>query len=255
MTTEQWTNCEEQADHRGDTENPCAICREPFRMEQQVILSCSHMFHKECLASFERFLRTSQRTCPLCRKSHYQKKLTTKGAQSHRKRCIIVLQSLIRGFLARRLYRQALLDFYKSGRGDTDRRHLYFADRISTVSDRLLCAVAAKNDSIDSLLAEFDRTMDHSRQVFSGTYDEEKISPWRTIYRKAMARDESECPICINPIGEKEQALLSCSHLFHIDCLHAFEEFNIYEIHLCPVCRSKYEAKALNPQLRNEWAI
>jgi hypothetical protein len=42
-----------------------------------VILSCSHVFHKACLASFERFLRVAKRTCPLCRKSNYQKRAST----------------------------------------------------------------------------------------------------------------------------------------------------------------------------------
>ncbi|CAN0429192.1 unnamed protein product, partial [Hapterophycus canaliculatus] len=36
--------------------------------------------------------------------------------------------------------------------------------------------------------------------------------------------------------------LLSCSHVFHKTCLRAFEGFNIYEVHLCPVCRQGYES-------------
>lgn len=27
-----------------------------------------------------------------------------------------------------------------------------------------------------------------------------------------------------------------------VQCLEAFEGFNIYEVHLCPVCRQEYES-------------
>ncbi|CAM9996435.1 unnamed protein product, partial [Discosporangium mesarthrocarpum] len=38
----------------------------------------------------------------------------------------------------------------------------------------------------------------------------------------------------------KRRALLSCGHVFHLDCIGAFEDFNIYEVQLCPVCRQVY---------------
>lgn len=31
---------------RGDEDSPCPICREAFEGKSQVILSCSHVFHK-----------------------------------------------------------------------------------------------------------------------------------------------------------------------------------------------------------------
>jgi hypothetical protein len=36
--------------------------------------------------------------------------------------------------------------------------------------------------------------------------------------------------------------LLSCSHLFHANCMRAFEDFNIYEVSLCPCCRAQYQS-------------
>jgi hypothetical protein len=50
----EWERCEQQAEERGDTTHPCSICREPFGVKEQVILSCSHMFHLDCITSFER---------------------------------------------------------------------------------------------------------------------------------------------------------------------------------------------------------
>ncbi|CAN0345774.1 unnamed protein product, partial [Ectocarpus sp. 12 AP-2014] len=74
LTPGEWRAVEAKALARGDEAAPCPICRESFRGESQVILSCSHVFHKACLSSFEKFLRAQERSCPLCRKVDYQKK-------------------------------------------------------------------------------------------------------------------------------------------------------------------------------------
>ena len=34
--------------------------------------------------------------------------------------------------------------------------------------------------------------------------------------------------------------LLSCSHVFHEPCLGAYENFNVYDVQLCPTCRAGY---------------
>jgi len=44
---------------------PCPVCREDFRTEQQVLLSCSHAYHRTCIRSWERFAQ--DRGCPICR--------------------------------------------------------------------------------------------------------------------------------------------------------------------------------------------
>ena len=42
---------------RQDSHHECSICCEHFGMEEQVLLSCSHVFHKQCIISFERYAR------------------------------------------------------------------------------------------------------------------------------------------------------------------------------------------------------
>lgn len=37
---------------------------------------------RACIASFERFLRAKQRTCPLCRKADYEKRVTDTGTRA-----------------------------------------------------------------------------------------------------------------------------------------------------------------------------
>ena len=70
------------------------------------------------------------------------------------------------------------------------------------------------------------------------------------------ARNHSKDKACVNRNSgsacgaERDQAsseamLLSCSHVFHSKCLTAFEQFNIYEVKLCPVCRAAYQSMPL----------
>ncbi|KAF0682544.1 Aste57867_25342 [Aphanomyces stellatus] len=257
LSQNQWEDCEARAAERGDAGGPCSICRESFGMQPKVILNCSHMFHHNCLASFERFLRTSQRVCPLCRKQNYQKRMTTQGERLYRVQCVLKIQTRLRGFLARKRFPVLLGQYYKRGFGSPSRRKAFYATKLGTISDRIVSAIDAREDSIDSLLAEFDKSMLLSRQVFGGddggVVDDPRITSklmtrdkWLDMLTRATARDEKECPICINPIdATKTVTLLSCSHVLHADCLDAFESFNIYEVHLCPVCRSHYESKAL----------
>ena len=48
----------------------------------QVLLSCSHVFHRVCLRSVERF--SGKKSCPLCRFTDYQTRLIYEGASKHR---------------------------------------------------------------------------------------------------------------------------------------------------------------------------
>lgn len=95
LSKDEWAHCEQAAHERGEGSNPCAICHEEFKMGKHVILNCSHIFHHECLQSFERFLRTNQRTCPLCRKSNYQKRYTDQGAVVYKDKCVLRVQVIV----------------------------------------------------------------------------------------------------------------------------------------------------------------
>ena len=64
-----------------------------------MILSCSHVFHTQCLSSFERFSRVKM--CPLCRKVEYDKKDYFEGHRILLMRYIVKIQALVRGYLQR----------------------------------------------------------------------------------------------------------------------------------------------------------
>jgi hypothetical protein len=55
-------------------EKECPICYNSYRLfgEGQVyLLDCSHMFHKCCLESFEKFDYGNLLSCPMCRHPNY----------------------------------------------------------------------------------------------------------------------------------------------------------------------------------------
>ena len=55
LTEQQWSLSQARSAARQDSHRECSICCEHFGMEEQVLLSCSHVFHKQCITSFERY--------------------------------------------------------------------------------------------------------------------------------------------------------------------------------------------------------
>ena len=68
----EWESIEKGVASRQDAY--CPICMEGFNRGYEVLLSCSHMYHRSCLQSFEKFMKTAERSCPICRTTNYQKK-------------------------------------------------------------------------------------------------------------------------------------------------------------------------------------
>ena len=66
------------------------------------------------------------------------------------------------------------------------------------------------------------------------------------VKRRAQLRACAECPICLHHLdreGRSEaQALLSCTHVYHLDCITAFETFEAARAGqpACPCCRAAY---------------
>lgn len=80
LSDDQWADIERMTKERGDHVKLCAICQQNFGTSEQIILSCSHIFHRKCLLSFERFVKSRQRRCcPICRKANYQKRISHAG--------------------------------------------------------------------------------------------------------------------------------------------------------------------------------
>lgn len=76
LQTFEWESIEKGLAARQDAY--CPICMEGFNRGFEVLLSCSHMYHRSCLQSFEKFMKTAERSCPICRTTNYQKKITVR---------------------------------------------------------------------------------------------------------------------------------------------------------------------------------
>lgn len=71
---------------------------------------------------------------------------------------------------------------------------------------------------------------------------------WDDVLKRAKARGVTECPICIGRLhrrGAAGIAWLSCTHAFHLECICAFEGFELAAggTPTCPVCRAKYQRR------------
>ena len=100
LTTQEWKGIEVQHEKRCEVTDECPICREPFGIRQQVILSCSHVYHKVCLESFERYCST--KVCPVCRKEQYDKKSYNEGIRKYALTLLVKIQAAARGYLVKR---------------------------------------------------------------------------------------------------------------------------------------------------------
>jgi hypothetical protein len=78
----------------------CSICLEDFKLNPQTILSCSHVFHLNCLTSFEK--HNKLKACPICRRKDYEKKIIDEGIRIFTMKCILKIQKCLRGSQCRR---------------------------------------------------------------------------------------------------------------------------------------------------------
>ncbi|KAF6254414.1 hypothetical protein COO60DRAFT_1665298, partial [Scenedesmus sp. NREL 46B-D3] len=109
LSQQEWATVHSLARQRNECSAAnCAICLEPFRAEQQVLLSCTHVFHQQCLASFERHVRV--KACPLCRRAWYQQLVISDAAEAYRHACATRIQAAVRGWLCRKSLGQLLRD-------------------------------------------------------------------------------------------------------------------------------------------------
>ncbi|XP_043319923.1 RING finger protein 32 isoform X3 [Cervus canadensis] len=103
LSADEWDRVKQRSVEQGDSMQPCPICKEEFGLHPQVLLSCSHVFHRACLQAFEKF--TNKKTCPLCRKNQYQTRVIRDGARLFKIKCATRIQASWRGHVVRRWYR------------------------------------------------------------------------------------------------------------------------------------------------------
>ncbi|KAL4635289.1 RING finger protein 32 [Arapaima gigas] len=251
LTTEEWEHVKARSVQEGDSVQPCVICREEFHLRPQVLLSCSHVFHRACLHAFERF--SGKKCCPMCRREQYETRVIHDGARIYREKCAVRIQACWRGHVVRKWYKQMR---ERVPPKDKRLRRKFFEDKLQKVSDSFLRSC---DTNVEDFLSALDRSVELSRTVFR-QFEQQTISmmveeDWEEIQQKALQRETLDCPICLAPLGHcraemggggwRARALLSCSHLFHLRCLESFEDFCWDGKLLCPLCRSAYQKRII----------
>ena len=218
-----WLRIAEASQSRGDNQQPCPICCEPFGFDEQLLLSCSHTLHAACLSSLERF--TQQRVCPCCRHKDYDKRVILSAIEARRNRAAIVIQRVWRGYRARcRVATMPPIDPYK--------RSAFYVHRLEATASQY-------EDELTALFASCDTTLAASRKTIREA-EEQREQPtdrlWQRVRQRASSKPHSEravesCCICCEPLHSGGRlVLLSCSHVLHRQCIRSYEQYTSGEV-------------------------
>lgn len=275
LTETEWKDLKRVTIERESFKNPCVICKDSFRLEDQVLLSCSHVFHRACLQAFERF--SGRKTCPMCRHDNYQTRVVFEGSKYYKIKSAIRIQACWRGYVVRKWYVKLRETLPPS---DPKLRRKFYQNKLSQITDRYVSMTSS--DTVDRFLNEIDRSVEESRQIFEhfeiNGLNQLSDEDWVEVEDKAISRGATDCSICLQNFNETSShtiekcsrksrceqgestnsvVLLSCSHLFHSSCLTALEQFagKLPEfqrrstrtscIFKCPVCRSFYKKRLI----------
>uniref|UniRef100_A0A2K6PNY2 Ring finger protein 32 n=1 Tax=Rhinopithecus roxellana TaxID=61622 RepID=A0A2K6PNY2_RHIRO len=203
LSSDDWEKVKQRSLLQGDSVQPCPICKEEFELRPQVLLSCSHVFHRACLQAFEKF--TNKKTCPLCRKNQYQTRVIHDGARLFRIKCVTRIQAYWRGYVVRKWYRNLRKTVPPT---DAKLRKKFFEKKFTEISHRILCSY---NTNIEELFAEIDQCLAINRSVLQQF--EEKYSHELTEeeWEKIQAQNET-CACLEDPCLGAHDAHFSLSN-------------------------------------------
>lgn len=246
LSEAEWASVKSASLSRGDSHLPCPICQAEYGLKEQVLLSCSHVFHRTCLQSFERY--SGKKQCPMCRRPNYQTRVIHEGARQCREKAAARIQALWRGYKIRKRYAE-----YRRRvppRNPVLRRK-YFEEKLSSLTDQLVGTCSNRALQVQCLINKVDQNIAASKnatRLLDLQAQQHKVD-WIAMTTKAREKAATtECAVCLVPLqGEhRPLAVLSCGHLFHIACIQALESFTQeVSIHLCPICRTPYERTEL----------
>ncbi|KAL8602806.1 hypothetical protein ACOMHN_061040 [Nucella lapillus] len=195
LSESEWGQVKAKSNARDDSREPCVICKEDFGLQQQVLLSCSHVFHRACLQAFERY--TGRKTCPMCRREQYQTRVIHEGAKEHRHMCIVRIQAAWRGYVVRGWYKKLRQSVPPK---DPKLRKKFYTEKLEAITDRM---VRSCDFDVNSFLCEIDTSLEQSRDIFRHfdamhrTISDEE---WDAIQLKAVERSNQDCPICLTSL-------------------------------------------------------
>ncbi|KAA0723506.1 RING finger protein 32 [Triplophysa tibetana] len=151
LTAEEWAEVKARSIQEGDSSQPCAICREEFRLQPQV-----------CLKSFESF--SGRKSCPMCRKEQYETRVIYDGAQLYRDKCALRIQAFWRGYLVRKRYQNMRKHVPPK---DHRLRRQFFQKKFQQMNDSL---VRSCTTDVEAFLKDIDRSVAMSHDLL-GRFD------------------------------------------------------------------------------------
>ncbi|KAK3597060.1 hypothetical protein CHS0354_022064 [Potamilus streckersoni] len=195
LTELEWQGIKARSNDRNDSDLPCVICKEDFGFQDQVLLSCSHVFHKACLQAFERY--SGRKTCPMCRKEQYQTRVIHEGAKTYKHKCAVRIQAAWRGYVVRCWYKKLR---EANPPKDPKLRQKFYEEKLKSITDRI---VRSCDFHVNDFLRDIDQSLAVSRDVFrhfDAMFHQLSEGEWEEIQLKAVTRGDSDCPICLTPL-------------------------------------------------------
>lgn len=239
----EWHEIKRLSNFRKSSSEPCSICKDFYnQFSHQVLLSCSHVFHRQCIFSFEKFSRKKQ--CPLCRCVNYEKRVIYEGEKITSSKAALKIQSAWRGYQVRKTVKAATKN--RPPNHPLLKRKFYLnkffelTKDMQTVFDEHDTYVTNLLNDLDISLAKSKSTMDRLEK--SSLLDD----GWGKVQEKAITMEITDCPICLGSMNTipKKIVLLSCSHVYHLECFNSYENF--CNENLCPLCRKSYTKRIYN---------
>ncbi|TPX48680.1 hypothetical protein SeMB42_g02911 [Synchytrium endobioticum] len=220
----EWDDVKSKAFSRDRDNLTCSICVDMFKTTEQVLLSCSHTFHKRCLASYENHV--GRKSCPLCRCDSYEKRLVNYGKIQYVVYSATKIQATYRMHQQRRRY----LHIRATTVPKTEyMRKKYVVDKFTQVVKSLKLDSGVDvtgGNSTDRFLREIESSIDASKRAIvastqqlllhpqdlscasSATYTSIASAEWDKVVAKrrqqihSHPRDEDDaCPICLSVLS------------------------------------------------------
>ena len=102
-------------------------------------------------------MKSDERSCPVCRTTKYQKRITRYGSRAFEVICSIKIQKYYRGYSARKKYYLKLKYYYKKGEGGTSLHKTKFYEKeLSTYLSKLEEDFQDRKMESDSILRWVD---------------------------------------------------------------------------------------------------
>ncbi|XP_012918720.2 RING finger protein 32 isoform X3 [Mustela putorius furo] len=217
LSSDEWEKVKQRSILQGDSVQPCPICKEEFELRPQVLLSCSHVFHRACLQAFEKF--TNKKTCPLCRKNQYQTRVIHDGARLFKIKCATRIQACWRGHVVRKWYQDLKR---KVPPTDAKLRRKFFEEKFTEISHRLLCSYST---DIEDLFWEIDHCLAINRSVLQQLEDrcghELTDEDWEKIQIQLVQEEEIHETALLRSIFLGAWLFMMTSTVVQIRCLAA----------------------------------